>query len=80
MTSGTPLANPSAEPENPRVRQELSGLAGAGMLGEAGMCLAFDVPADKPGGFWTPASLLDGDLLERLTEKAGLTFEVVETR
>lgn len=52
----------------------------AKMLGEAGMCLAFDVPDDKPGGFWTPASLLDGDLLKRLTEKAGLTFEVVETR
>ncbi|GAA0839214.1 saccharopine dehydrogenase NADP-binding domain-containing protein [Marinobacter szutsaonensis] len=52
----------------------------AKMLGEAGMCLAFDVPADKPGGFWTPASLLDGDLQKRLTEKAGLTFEVVETR
>jgi len=52
----------------------------AKMLGEAGMCLAFDVPADKPGGFWTPASLLDGDLLKRLTEKSGLTFEVIETR
>lgn len=52
----------------------------AKMLGEAGMCLAFDVAADRPGGFWTPASLLDGDLLKRLTEKAGLTFEVVETR
>lgn len=50
------------------------------MLGEAGMCLAFDVPADQPGGFWTPASLLDGNLLDRLTSKAGLTFEVVETR
>ncbi|MBQ0834419.1 trans-acting enoyl reductase family protein [Marinobacter sp.] len=50
------------------------------MLGEAGMCLAFDVPADQPGGFWTPASVLNGNLLDRLTSKAGLTFEVVETR
>lgn len=49
------------------------------MLGEAAMCLAQDVP-DQPGGFWTPASLLDGKLLERLTSKAGLTFELVETR
>lgn len=49
------------------------------MLGEAGMCLAFDVDADKQGGFWTPASLLDGRLHERLTSKAGLTFEVLET-
>jgi short subunit dehydrogenase-like uncharacterized protein len=49
------------------------------MLGEAAMCLANDVP-DQPGGFWTPASLLDGKLLERLTSNAGLTFELVETR
>ena len=50
------------------------------MLGEAGMCLAFDIPADQPGGFWTPSSLLDGKLMDRLTSKAGLTFEVLETR
>lgn len=48
------------------------------MLGEAGICLAFDVDRERPGGFWTPASLLDGDLLTRLQEKAGLTFEVVK--
>ena len=51
----------------------------AKMLGEAAMCLANDVP-DQSGGFWTPASLLDGKLLERLTSKAGLTFELAETR
>lgn len=50
------------------------------MLGEAGMCLAFDIGEDKPGGFWTPASLLDGKLLDRLTSKAGLRFEVLEAR
>ncbi|PCM45789.1 saccharopine dehydrogenase family protein [Marinobacter sp. ANT_B65] len=50
------------------------------MLGEAGMCLAFDIPADHPGGFWTPASVLGDKLMERLTGKSGLTFEVVETR
>ncbi|WP_150913499.1 saccharopine dehydrogenase family protein [Marinobacter halotolerans] len=48
------------------------------MLGEAGMCLAFDV-ADAPGGIWTPASLLDGKLFDRLTSKAGLKFELLET-
>lgn len=48
------------------------------MLGEAGMCLAFDM-TDKPGGFWTPASLMDGKLFDRLTSKSGLTFEVLET-
>lgn len=50
------------------------------MLGEAGLCLAFDIGDDKPGGFWTPASLLDGKLLDRLTSKAGLRFEVLEAR
>lgn len=52
----------------------------ARMLGEAAMTLAFDVPDDRPGGFWTPASLLNGALLERLQKRAGLTFEVLETR
>ena len=50
------------------------------MLGEAGLCPAFDVKEDVKGGFWTPASALDGKLLERLQANAGLTFEVVETR
>lgn len=50
------------------------------MLGEAGMCLAFDLPVEKEGGFWTPSSLLNGSLMDRLTTKAGLTFEVLETR
>jgi len=50
------------------------------MLGEAGMCLAFDIKDDVAGGFWTPSSALGGKLLERLTSNAGLTFEVVETR
>src|SRR5690554_7124006 len=35
------------------------------MLGESGMCLAFDVKDEVPGGFWTPASALNGKLLER---------------
>src|SRR5690554_1715860 len=52
----------------------------AKMLGEAGLCLAFDVKDDVKGGFWTSASALDGKLLERLQANAGLTFEVVETR
>lgn len=53
----------------------------AKMLGEAGVCLVQDVPArdDTPtGGFWTPASLLGGDLLTRLQTHAGLTFEILD--
>ncbi len=51
----------------------------AKMLGEAAACLALDVPAREPqprGAFWTPASLLGDELVRRLTDHAGLTFEV----
>lgn len=44
------------------------------MLGEAAVCLALD-PLTAGGGFWTPASALGSHYLDRLTEKAGLTFE-----
>ncbi len=50
----------------------------AKMLGEAGVCLAKDIPADKPGGFWTPATIYGDALIERMTKHAGLTFEVIE--
>ncbi len=50
----------------------------AKMLGQAGACLAFDFPAEeKSGGFWTPASMFGEKLIPRLTEHAGLTFEVL---
>ena len=52
----------------------------AKILGEAAACLALDIPkASKPGGFWTPATLLGDRLIERLTTHAGLTFEVIGT-
>lgn len=51
----------------------------AKMLGEAAVCLALDEPT-VGGGFWTPASALDGQLLERLTGNAGLSFEIVDTQ
>ena len=47
------------------------------MLGEAGACLALDIPENAAGGFWTPATLLGDAFAERLREHAGLTFEVV---
>lgn len=50
------------------------------MLGEAATCLAFDIPKNRDGGFWTPASLLGQPLLERLVSHAGLSFDVLETR
>lgn len=51
------------------------------MLGQAGLCLALDISkTDKPGGFWTPSSILGNHLLERLREHSGLTFELQEQR
>jgi short subunit dehydrogenase-like uncharacterized protein len=47
------------------------------MLGEAAVCLAKDKLA-VGGGFWTPASALDGAYLQRLIDHAGLTFESVD--
>ena len=47
------------------------------MLGEAAACLAHDKLKVK-GGFWTPASAMGSSLLERLTLRAGLTFEIVK--
>lgn len=50
----------------------------AKMIAEAAMCLS-ELPAeDVAGGFWTPASAMGTQLIERLVEHAGLTFEMVD--
>jgi short subunit dehydrogenase-like uncharacterized protein len=49
------------------------------MLGQAGACLAQDVGKDdRPGGFWTPATIFGERLVERLRADAGLTFGILE--
>ncbi len=51
----------------------------ARMLGEAAACLALDLPKGAlSGGFWTPATALGERMLARLTEHAGLTFEMLD--
>ncbi len=53
----------------------------AKILAQAGLCLTLDKPKSTfPGGFWTPASLLGQDLIQRLIDYGGLTFEVVEAQ
>ena len=48
------------------------------MLGQAAACLALDVDkAATPGGFWTPATIFGDRLIRRLTDHAGLTFELI---
>ena len=50
----------------------------AKMLGQAAICLAQDITKeDKGGGFWTPATLMGQDFLNRLQAHSGLTFEVL---
>lgn len=45
------------------------------MLSESAICLARD-PAMTGGGFWTPSTAMGESLLQRLTENAGVSFEV----
>jgi short subunit dehydrogenase-like uncharacterized protein len=67
-----------------RIRTKVTGDADPGygstgkMLGQAAACLALDVAkAEKPGGFWTPATVLGDRLIERLASRSGLAFEVL---
>ncbi len=46
------------------------------MLGEAAVCLARD-ELDCGGGFWTPASAMGDQLVQRLEQSAGMTFELL---
>lgn len=46
------------------------------MLGECAVCLAKD-PLESDGGVLTPAAAMAAPLLQRLTENAGLTFELI---
>lgn len=45
------------------------------MLAESAVCLAHN-NLDVAGGFWTPASAMGTQLLDRLRENAGLSFEL----
>jgi short subunit dehydrogenase-like uncharacterized protein len=45
------------------------------MLAESAVCLAID-EALTGGGFWTPSTAMGALLMKRLTERAGLSFEV----
>lgn len=47
------------------------------MLGESAVCLARDLDDSVAGGVLTPASAMAAPLLTRLTDNAGLTFEVI---
>jgi len=45
------------------------------MLAESAVCLALD-EATVGGGFWTPSTAMGAMLLRRLTDSAGLSFEI----
>jgi len=49
------------------------------MIAEAALCLVRDIDRTAtPGGVWTPGAAMGMPLVERLRERAGLTFTVVE--
>lgn len=48
------------------------------IIAEAALCLIDDRP-DLPGGIWTPAAALGSTLIPRLVERAGMTFDLVDT-
>ncbi len=48
------------------------------MLTEAALALLDRGRDEVGGGFWTPASALDGVLVDRLVAHAGITFDVVD--
>ncbi|MCS5586979.1 MAG: saccharopine dehydrogenase NADP-binding domain-containing protein [Porticoccaceae bacterium] len=49
----------------------------AKMLTQAGLCMAFDIAkSDLSGGFWTPATAMGDALIERLSNSAGMSFEL----
>ncbi len=50
----------------------------AKMLSETAIFMATQLSDDVKGGFWTPSTGLGLPLVDRLVEKAGLTFEVLE--
>ncbi len=45
------------------------------MISECAICLLRDTP-DVPAGFWTPGAAMQGKLIKRLVDHAGLTFTV----
>jgi short subunit dehydrogenase-like uncharacterized protein len=47
----------------------------AKMISECAVCLLRDTP-DVPAGFWTPGAAMQGKLIKRLVDNAGLTFQI----
>ena len=49
------------------------------IMSQAAVCIAQDVSSDFKGGFWTPATILGDQLIDRLNTHSGVTFEVLES-
>ena len=49
------------------------------ILVQSGLCLALDMDKDMcSGGFWTPATVFDERIFQRLSDYAGMTFDVID--
>ncbi|MDG0969577.1 MAG: saccharopine dehydrogenase NADP-binding domain-containing protein [Porticoccaceae bacterium] len=50
----------------------------AKMLAQASLCLAFDISQEqRGGGFWTPATAMGDQLIDRLNAHAGMSFSTL---
>ncbi len=68
-----------------KIRAKVSGDADPGygstakMLGQVGACLALNMSkSERPGGFWTPATMFGDRLLDPLSAHAGVKFEILD--
>lgn len=47
------------------------------IISQAAVCLAEQVSDDVKGGFWTPATILGDQIIDRLNAHSGVTFEIL---
>lgn len=52
----------------------------AKIMAQTALCMVQNLSPDHPGGFWTPATLLGQNLIDRLQQHAGVTFKAVEAK
>jgi short subunit dehydrogenase-like uncharacterized protein len=78
---GYDLLYVASAPDGRQVRAAIKGDRDPGygstskMISECAICLLRDMP-DLPGGIWTPGAAMGHKLIKRLTDRAGLTFEI----
>ena len=52
----------------------------AKIMAQTALCMVQNLSPEHPGGFWTPASLLGQNLIDRLQQHAGVTFKAITAK